>query len=152
MNGAASIRPADQSDLADLAMLFDCYRQFYGQDSDVEGARTFLRERLEREDSVIFVADRDGSLTGFTQLYFSFSSARMARIFILNDLFVAVHARQAGVGSALLKRAVAFAKERGAVRVTLSTQIDNRTAQSAYESNGWVRDSAFLVYNFQLNG
>ena len=84
------VRRASVRDLEALVPLFDVYRQFYGQPADIPLARAFLSERFEHDESVIFVAtDSTGSAVGFTQLYPSVSSVSAARIFILNDLFVA---------------------------------------------------------------
>ena len=71
---------------------------FYRQDSDLEGAKVFLRNRMERKESVIFVAVEDGEYIGFTQLYPSFSSISMKELWILNDLFVQATKRGAGTG------------------------------------------------------
>jgi ribosomal protein S18 acetylase RimI-like enzyme len=105
-----TIRRADVEDLDLVAPLFDTYRRFYGMTGDPEAARRFLRERIERNESVVFVASENGNAVGFTQLYPSFSSGAMARIFILNDLFVAPEARRFGVGSALLRKAAEFGR------------------------------------------
>jgi GNAT superfamily N-acetyltransferase len=145
-----NIRRANVGDLDRIAPLFDEYRRFYRMATDVEGAQRFLRERLERNESVIFAAFVDGNALGFTQLYPSFSSGAMARIFILNDLFVAPEARRSGVGSALLRTAADFGRKEGAVRLLLSTELTNKTAQSLYEKNGWKRDTVFCVYQFAL--
>jgi hypothetical protein len=75
-----------------LTGLFDSYRQFYGQEPDLPGARRFLEARLRCRDSVVFLAFRDDATrtsVGFVQLYPSFSSVSMKPIWILNDLFVA---------------------------------------------------------------
>lgn len=145
-----AVRRVGAGDLEGLAVLFDGYRQFYKQPADLAGARAFLAERIERDQSVIFLAEDEGGAVGFTQLYPSFTSAGMARIFILNDLFVTPEARGKGVGRALLKRAAEFAKGDGAVRLVLSTATDNFTAQSLYEGEGWERDDAFLTYRLAL--
>lgn len=92
------IRQATVEDLDTLVPLFDAYRQFYRQPSDMEGARRFLLARFENNQSVIFIAFRNGTATGFVQLYPSFSSTAMARILVLNDLFVAADARRQGWG------------------------------------------------------
>ncbi|HEY6815620.1 MAG TPA: GNAT family N-acetyltransferase [Croceibacterium sp.] len=144
------IRRATPADLDALAALFDGYRQFYRRPSDVAGARAFLGERLARGESVIFLALDGEQALGFTQLYPSFTSAGMARIFILNDLFVAPTARGRGVGSGLLSRAAEFARGEGAVRLALSTETTNTAAQAVYERAGWKRDDAFLVYQLAL--
>jgi ribosomal protein S18 acetylase RimI-like enzyme len=144
------VRRATASDIAALSPLFDGYRVFYGQPSDPERARRFLSERLERRESVIFIAESDGGAVGFTQLYPSFSSSRMALIFVLNDLFVAPERRGEGFGRALLAAAGDHGRAAGAVRLTLSTAVDNTAAQAVYEANGWRRNEAFLVYDLAL--
>lgn len=144
------VRQAIRADLDLLVPLFDAYRQFYHQPSDIERARRFLLERFEHEQSVIFMAFEDASAIGFTQLYPSFSSGAMARIFILNDLFVAPEARRCGAGSALLQAAAQYGRRVGALRLVLSTEVTNTTAQSLYERTGWKRDTVFCVYQLAL--
>jgi len=130
-----------------LVALFDGYRMFYGQTSDRKRAAGFLRERIERgESSVLIALGDDGAGLGFTQLYPLFSSVRAARIEILNDLFVAPGARGQGVGRALLRAAEGSARARGAVRLVLSTALDNHPAQALYAAAGWTRDDAFVEY------
>jgi GNAT superfamily N-acetyltransferase len=144
------IRQATLADVDVLVPLFDAYRQFYRQPSDLERARRFLSERLEREQSVIFLAFAGGDAIGFTQLYPSFSSSAMARIFILNDLYVTPEARRRGVGTVLLEAAARYGRQTGALRLVLSTEITNTTAQSVYERAGWKRDTVFCVYQLAL--
>ncbi len=140
------IREASTTDLIDLSKLFDGYRQFYGQPSNEAEARAFIGERLARKDSVILIAVEGKTVVGFVQLYSSFSSVAMRRIFVLNDLFVVPGARNGGVATALLERAEALASEAGAVRLTLATEITNRSAQSLYEKLGWQKDEVFCHF------
>ncbi|WP_341711815.1 GNAT family N-acetyltransferase [Erythrobacter sp.] len=141
---------ADIADLGKLVPLFDAYRQFYGEQPDLERADTFLRDRFERQQSVIFLALSEEEPVGFTQLYPSFSSTRMARVFILNDLFVAPQARGKGYAKSLLVAARDYGRSVGAVRLSLSTAIDNHVAQDLYVRAGWIRDEQFQVYSFSL--
>lgn len=150
MSGAFEIRRATPGDVDAVAALFDAYREFYRQASDLAGARAFIGERLARGESVVFLAEAAGDALGFTQLYPSFTSAGMARIYILNDLFVASEARGRGVGAALLRHAAGFARGEGAVRLALSTEKTNAAAQALYEREGWQRDEAFLGYTLRL--
>src|SRR5438132_61992 len=77
----ASIR-----DLDDLVPLFDGYRRFYGQRSDLTAARAYLRDRIERDESVIYLAyTHPREAAGFTQLYPSFSSVSLKPLWILGD-------------------------------------------------------------------
>ena len=142
---------AADADVALVAPLFDAYRQFYGQPSDAALARRFVHARLAADESTVFVAlAPDGRALGFVQLYPSFSSVSAARIWVLNDLFVASDARGLGVGHALLDAARAHAESTGARRVVLSTALTNVGAQRLYERVGYVRDDAFLHYALEL--
>ena len=138
---------ATLEDIDALVPLFDAYRQFYGQASDLTGARAFLADRFKRGESIIFLAVVDGAIVGFTQLYPSFSSVSMKRLWVLNDLFVTPDARKSGAGRALLERAERWAAETGAKGLTLSTQITNLRAQRLYEACGWTKDDEFLHYH-----
>jgi GNAT superfamily N-acetyltransferase len=140
------VRRAGPGDLDDLAPLFDGYRQFYGQRADLAAARAFLSERLRRDESVIFIASADDMALGFTQLYPSFSSVSVQRLWILNDLFVSPAARRGGVGRRLLERAREWAVETGAKGLTLTTALTNSAARSLYESCGWRLDDEFAHY------
>jgi ribosomal protein S18 acetylase RimI-like enzyme len=143
---------ADARDVDFLVPLFEAYRAFYRQPPDPEGTRTFLRERLERAESVIFLAalEPDGGgrdAVGFTQLYPLFSSAAMKRLWLLNDLYVVPTARRNRVAQRLMMRAEQHARETGASGLMLQTAVDNFSAQRLYESVGYERDTNFYVYN-----
>jgi GNAT superfamily N-acetyltransferase len=134
-------------DLPRVADLFDAYRQFYGQPADPDGARQFLRERLQASDSVVLVAEREKRLVGFAQLYPAFSSASMKRLWILNDLFVIPAHRRAGIGRALLSSAEDLARATSAKGLVLATQKTNGPAKALYEARGWKPDDVFDHYH-----
>jgi ribosomal protein S18 acetylase RimI-like enzyme len=136
--------------LDEVSKLFDQYRVFYKSSSNIEAARKFLQERFQKGDSVIFVVHNDGRIVGFTQLYPSFSSVSMKRVWILNDLFVDQACRKKGVAKLLLSAAENFSRETKAIRIILSTQISNTTAQSLYESLGYCKDEEFFHYALRL--
>jgi ribosomal protein S18 acetylase RimI-like enzyme len=136
--------------LQDVSELFNQYRVFYKQPSDIEAAKAFLRERFQKHDSIIFVARDNELIVGFTQLYPSFSSVSMKRAWILNDLFVNEVFRKKGVAKSLMGAAENFARETESVRIVLSTQISNMAAQSLYESLGYIEDKDFGHYALQL--
>ncbi len=135
----------------EVAVLFDGYRVFYKQDSDLEKARSFLGARVENEESVIFAVEADaGKLVGFTQLYPLFSSVQARRIWLLNDLFVAPEARRQGVGEMLMDAARDFAAETGAKGLALETGVDNHGAQALYEKLGYEKQDGTWWYYLQV--
>jgi GNAT superfamily N-acetyltransferase len=144
------VRQATVADLNLLVPLFDAYRQFYRHPSDPQRAMHFLLERFEHNQSIIFLAFQAGAAVGFTQLYPSFSSGALARIFILNDLFVTPDSRGRGVASVLLQSAAGYGRRLGALRLVLSTEVTNKTAQAVYERLGWKPDTNFQVYHLAL--
>jgi GNAT superfamily N-acetyltransferase len=128
-----------------LAILFDQYRVFYDQKSDLEGAKTYLEERLNNHQSIIIITEDDGELVGFTQLYPSFSSVSMKPLYILNDLFVIKEYRGNGIGQILLKAAGNLGKSLGWKGMVLETHFDN-PAQKLYKREGWVLDEDYLHF------
>lgn len=145
--GTLKVLRAQISDVDQIAPLFDQYREFYKQSSDPTAAQNFLRDRLQSDESVIFFARADnGMALGFVQLFPSFSSIAMKRLWILNDLYVRPEARRQDVGRALMKQAEEFAKQSAARGLTLKTAMDNQPAQALYESLDWKRDDKFYSY------
>ncbi len=141
---------AGMKDAEGVAGLFDSYRSFYGQKPDLQGAATFIKERLESRDSVIFIVREGESYIGFAQLYPTFSSIGMKRAWILNDLYVSRMARKRGAGDMLLRKAREFAIQTGAKSISLSTAPDNHTARRLYEKNGYKQDTQFYHYELEL--
>ena len=142
-----TVRQAVLADLETLTELFDQYRQFQGKTNDLPACRTFLHDRFNHAESAMFLATLGGKPVGFTQLYPSFSSTALARVFILNDLYVANSGRRTGVASALLAAAEEYAWSFGACRVSLNVAQVNASAQHLYEAKGWCRDGQFFMYH-----
>ena len=146
-----TIRLAMPDDLLQLADLFDAYRMFYKQVSDISLARRFIAERLDKKDSVIFIAvGAELKLIGFCQIYPSFCSVIAAKIGVLYDLFVDPSVRKSGAGKALMLAAHEYATEHGFARLDLTTAKTNLTAQGLYQSLGWVRDEVFYSYSKEV--
>ncbi|MWV43294.1 GNAT family N-acetyltransferase [Paenibacillus sp. HJL G12] len=143
---------ASVSDLEDIAALFDEYRMFYMQESDLEGAWSFLSERMALAESVLFVArnQETNQAVGFAQLYPSFSSVSMQRLFILNDLFVLHKYRKQGAARLMLEAARTYAVDMKVKGLELSTSKDNDTAQRLYEQFGYEKDLEFDHYFLRL--
>jgi len=151
MKMSLSIRQATESDVQLVAILFDQYRVFYEQQSDPALAQQFIRERIEKSESVIFLAQEEsGDAVGFTQLYPSFSSVSARRTWILNDLYVTPDARGTGVGRSLLEKAETFARAAGAKGIGLQTATNNLSAQRLYERLDYQKDTDFFSYFLSL--
>lgn len=133
-----------------VSTLFNLYRIFYQQESDLDGARTYIKERIENKESIIFVAKDKQNYVGFMQLYPIFSSISMKRAWVLNDLYVDEKARKQGVAELLLHKAKEYAIETGAKSISLETAPDNDSAQRLYEKNGYKRDTEFYHYELDL--
>ncbi|KAF0811976.1 dTDP-fucosamine acetyltransferase [Andreprevotia sp. IGB-42] len=147
---ATSVRYASLDDLAALTPLFDAYRVFYREASNLAASRAFLQQRLALNESVLLLAEIDGVASGFIQLYPLFSSASMARIWLLNDLFVTESARGQGVARALMEKARQHGVATGALRLELSTAHANLAGQALYESLGYQLDQEFRYYALAL--
>lgn len=132
--------------LDDLVPLFNGYRMFYKQESDMDSAKTFLKERIQNKESIIYMAYIKEEAVGFTQLYPLFSSVSMKPMYLLNDLYVKSNYRGKGIGEALINTAKALCEKHQNKGLALQTATDN-PAQKLYERLGFVKDQD-LYYNW----
>ncbi len=145
------IRKAGLADLESLVPLFDGYRQFYRKPSDIEAVRNFLHQRISREESVIYLAWNDiNKAMGFVQLYPSFSSVSMKRLWVLNDLYVASAYRRQKVGQRLIEQARELAAQTSASALMLETEVSNEHAQQLYEKLGFEKSIDYYVYYLRI--
>ena len=135
-----------------LTPLFIKYREFYGELPFPDSSRKFLETRLKRKESVIYLAlaDDEDKLLGYCQLFPSYSSLSLKRVWILNDIFVAEDARRMLVADRLLQTAKQMAKDSNAVRMRAATSVSNEAAQKTYESIGFREDTRFKNYILEL--
>jgi len=133
--------------------LFDQYRQFYGQEPDIRSAEVFVSDRINKKESVIFLAldEKLNEAMGFVQLYPSFSSVSMQRIWILNDLFVHKDFRRKGVAEELIYRSKTLVSETKAKGILLETHKANSESQNLYDKTGFNRDEEHYYYFCQVN-
>jgi ribosomal protein S18 acetylase RimI-like enzyme len=136
---------ATLEDLDEVAGLFCAYLEFYGVKSDLDAARAFLHERIASGESLVLLARTpEGAPAGFAQVYFTFSSLSLARVWTFNDLYVDAAARGLGVGRALVREVCRRAAEAGALRVQGETAVDNHSAQALYAAEGFEVQEGFL--------
>ncbi|WP_066441343.1 GNAT family N-acetyltransferase [Chryseobacterium sp. CCH4-E10] len=131
------IRKATVTDVQQLAELFDQYRIFYHKNSDIPAAEKFLTERIKNNDSEIFVAEYEEKLVGFVQLYPLFSSTRMKRYWLLNDLYVHENQRGKGYSKDLIEEAKRMAKSSDACGILLETGKSNDIGNQLYPACGF---------------
>ncbi|MFT6154226.1 MAG: ribosomal protein S18 acetylase RimI-like enzyme [Crocinitomicaceae bacterium] len=144
---------ASSSHINQIAPLFNDYRIFYQQSSDLQGAKQFLKNNLENEHSTIFLAQADnGDFLGFVQLYPTWESVTMTKRWILYDLFVSPEGRKQGIAKSLMDRAKQLAIETHAKYIMLETATDNKNAKALYEGLGYERDNEFLTYILEIDG
>ncbi|MBC7540743.1 MAG: GNAT family N-acetyltransferase [Bacteriovorax sp.] len=143
------IKKAALSDVSKILPLFHAYRQFYRHEIDPK-AEDYLKERLSKNESVIFYAEDETGILGFTQLYPSFSSRNLGSTWILNDLFVKPDARRKKAAWKLIDESVKHAKETNAVMICLSTQIANTNSQELYKKYGFKKDNDFFHFNLRV--
>ncbi len=145
-----AVKKTTIDDVHAIVPLFNAYRMFYGQHSNLPGAETFIRQRIENNESVIFIALDGDKAVGFAQLYPIFTSVGLKSAWLLNDLFVAEQSRHKGAATALLNAAKEHGAQTKSGWLMLQTAVNNVAAQKVYESNGWVRDNEYYVYTFKV--
>lgn len=136
-----------QETIGEVVPLFNAYREFYGQSSDLQQAEQFIQERVMGGESIIFLAYLEEEPVGFAQLFPVFSSVAMKRAFLLNDLFVGKQARKQGVAQALMEQCYIYCQQEDARYMMLETARDNVQAQKLYEKMGMTIDDTVYYYS-----
>ncbi len=144
-----TIKTATIDDLDSIAPLFDAYRVFYRKESDLEGASTFLEERISNKESIIYIAFSGNEAVGFTQLYPIFSSTRMKRVWLLNDLYIDANHRGKGISKMLLERSKQLAIDTNAAAVILETEKSNDIGNQLYPSTGFTLEDDVNHYYWE---
>lgn len=144
------IKQADSEDLNQLSELFNAYRVFYGFEHDLEGARDFLSQRITQSESVIFVLTSTAGMHGFVQLYPLFSSTRMKRLWLLNDLYVEETSRRKGLAKALINHVKSYAIATNSCGFILETAKTNHEANKLYFDTNLVIDQSHHYYSFDI--
>jgi GNAT superfamily N-acetyltransferase len=143
------IREVRSSDLDSLVILFDCYRVFYKNSSDIKAAKNFIEERINNNDSKIYICElEDEKIVGFVQLYPLFSSTRMKKLYLLNDLFVNPDYRGQGYSVKLIERAKSLVIESSACAMFLETEKSNMIGNNLYPKMGFDLNEGSNFYQW----
>lgn len=147
-----AVRRATFADSESLAPVFDAYRKFFTGASDPDGSRSFLSDRLERQESVVFGAFDGERAAGFVQLYPLFSSWYATRQWFLSDLFVDPAYQRRGLARKLLDASTQFARETQSRSVLVELPFSEPHLVKLYEAAGYGRDDVFALYRLKLAG
>lgn len=145
-----NIKRANKNDANIIGEVFNLYRVFYKQDSNVEIAQKYIADRLTNNESVIFFAEDNDKCIAFTQLYPTFDSVNVRQKIVLYDLFVREEYRRKGFAKLLMNAAKQYASDNNFGSIELSTGKTNTQGQSLYESLGYIRDNEYYTYDLEI--
>jgi GNAT superfamily N-acetyltransferase len=143
------IRKANINDIDKLSVLFEKYRTFYEMDDNIEASVKFLMERISNQESEIFIFENEtNDLLGFVQLYPIFSSTRLKRLWLLNDLFVDETSRGQGISISLIEKAQELAINTKSAGLILETAKTNVIGNQLYPKTGFIKDEEHNFYSW----
>jgi GNAT superfamily N-acetyltransferase len=131
---------ADIDEADTVGELLIAFRNHLGIDWPSDNAFLAGVDRLIEDPNTVFLLgapDVDSPPAGVAQVRFRFGIWWAATDCLLEDLFVAEHARGTGLGRALLQGVVDLATERGCRRIELDTNERNDAALALYGSMGF---------------
>ncbi len=144
------ITRATKEHYKDVGALFDLYRQFYKYRTNLKASTKFIKDRINQNESFIFICFYKKEPAGFVQLYETFDSLNINKKLILYDLYVDKKYRKNGIGRKLMDQAKKLAKYKKIQNIELSTAKNNKKAQSLYESLDYKRDKEYYNYFLEL--
>jgi len=136
---AVAVRPAREEDLDAVVELFAAVAEegrWIAAEGPVDRERRRRRfaEDLQRDNTVMLVADAGGQLVG--QLGLVLANYGVADL----GMLVADGWRRRGVGSALLRAGIDWARQAGAHKIALQVWPHNRAAIALYERFGFQHE------------
>ena len=141
---------AKKENYKEVGFLFDLYRQFYKYKTEIKKSTKYIKERISKKESTIFLCYCDKKPAGFVQLYETFDSLNINKKLVLYDLYVKKEFRQIGIGKSLMDIAKKFGHKKKIKLIELSTAITNKKAQSLYESLEYKRDKEYYNYYLEI--
>ena len=144
------ITKATMEHYKDVGALFDLYRQFYKYKTNLKASTKYIKDRINQNESFIFICFYKKEPAGFVQLYETFDSLNINKKLILYDLYVDKKYRKNGIGRKLMDKAKKLAKFKKIQNIELSTAKNNKKAQSLYESLDYKRDKEYYNYFLEL--
>jgi ribosomal protein S18 acetylase RimI-like enzyme len=155
MPASFQIRHADSNDVAglhelSLAVTRDGRGVVFTADDVIAGgprAGQRVAESIDpatRDDAVVLVATVDGAIVGEASVQrLKPSFTRHVGVFSIE---VHPQHQRLGIGRALLRGCIEWAKARGIERLELYTRRDNERARALYESEGFTVESARVKF------
>ena len=141
---------AKKENFKEVGFLFDLYRQFYKYKTEIKKSTKYIKERISKKESTIFLCYCDKEPAGFVQHYETFDSLNINKKLVLYDLYVKKEFRQIGIGKSLMDIAKKFGHKKKIKLIELSTAITNKKAQSLYESLEYNRDKEYYNYYLEI--
>lgn len=130
------IRTAKPTDMKEVLGLIQELAVFENEPDAVEiNEEDLIRDGFEGDAFKCFVAEMDARIVGIALVYPRYSTWKGVALH-LEDLIVTQSLRGSGIGSALLKQVVDYAKELGVKRVSWDVLDWNEPAISFYEAKG----------------
>jgi GNAT superfamily N-acetyltransferase len=146
-----TIEPATIDDLPQLAdLLYDLFSQeadfIPNRDKQLRGLRLILEQPNRGR---IFVLRAGPRIIGMINLLITISTAEGGFVLILEDLIVHSDHRGRGFGGKLLEHALAYAREKGFLRITLLTDKKESRPREFYEQHGF-RQSGMVPMRYHF--
>jgi GNAT superfamily N-acetyltransferase len=137
------IEPATEADLDELSeMLGALFSQESDFRPDKERQLRGLRLIFEQPSrGRVFVLRRDGVIVGMINLLFTISTAEGGFVVLLEDLVIHKEFQGHGYGAELLNHAIAFARQKNFLRITLLTDRPENLAQEFFRRHGFHESS-----------
>jgi RimJ/RimL family protein N-acetyltransferase len=111
---------------------------------DRESKRATYQSMIDASDATILVAEVDGRIVGMGGI----NGTGVAEL----GMYVAAGSRRMGVGSALLEGAIAWARQKGAHKISLDVWPHNDAARSLYRKFGFVEEGYLRHHYRRRNG
>lgn len=101
--------------------------------------KEFLESHIKSEKGVVFIAEEDGEIVGFTLIYIKdeIPIFENKKVGFISDLYVKKEFRNRKISSKLRDKSLEWFKDKGLKFVSLAMHPDNKFAHSVYKKWGF---------------
>lgn len=138
---AARLRAPEEGDVARIADLLDQL----GHPGDPADIPRRVRAIMADPDATMWVAELEGRVVGFATALMIGAIHMDGPVAQLTSLVVDEAARGRGIGAQLVAAAEAWARERSAVRISLTSALHRVEAHAFYEKLGYAKTGVRLA-------
>ena len=123
----------------DIEGIIPLQKQIYRVDSSADNAKKTLEELIDSPNCDVIVAKDEGKIVGSGLIFYLNNPGHATPFAFLEGIVVDDNVRGKGIGTALSKKAIELAKQKGCYKIIFTSGMDRKEIHQFYENLGFKK-------------